>query len=235
MRPLRVAILGSASALLTRDDRDALFEIVDVARHGTPPRNLALREEYDRETAEALRDQGVDYVFLAGYPYIVTRPLLATFPDRLLALHDGDLTILDEDGQRRYRELHATRRAVFDGDTETRSSLFFATERLGAGPLLLLSGPFAIAPIARHALDRGDYELAADYARIHRRWMIAASWGEMLAQAIRLLAAGTIAIIDGIAWVDGVPGPCRLGEAPRFCDSAAARRGIPASCPFIQS
>lgn len=262
MPPLRVALLTSSSApgmeqLLAGPDRGVLYEVACVVvseesfaqrravEEANVPlilrplkglffRNLAAREEYDRETAEVLRAYGADYAILAGYRYIVTGPLLECFPNRLLAICDADLTVVDDDGERLFRDLHAVRRAIFAGDAETRSSVFFVTDRPGAGPLMLLSGPFPVALIARDALAHGEYDLAVAYARVHRQWMTTTSWGVMLVEAIRLLAAGTIAIAGGVAWIDGAPGPCRLGEAPRFCQPEQIRRGIPASCPFIQ-
>jgi hypothetical protein len=44
-----------------------------------------------------------------------------------------------------------------------------------------------------------------------------------------------VQVVKDIAWVDGAPGPCRMGEAPAICGDAtdSIRRGIPASCPFI--
>ena len=261
MQPLRVAVLTSSSApgieqLLGSPDRGVLYDVacvlasaesfagrraVDAA--GVPliirplanVRSQAARKDYDGETADILRAYGADYAILDGYKYFVTAPLLDGFANRLLGIVDADLTALDDDGERRYRDLHGVRNAIFAGDAETRVSVFFITERPGAGPLMLLSAPFPVAALARDALARGDYELAADYARVHRRWMTRASWGAMLLEAIRLLAAGTFAVADGVVWIDGVPGPCRLGDAPRFCRQEQVHRGIPASCPFIAS
>ena len=259
MQPLRVAVLTSSSApgieqLLGSADRGVLYDVACVISSAglfadrraveeagvplivRPPKkieNLVAREDYDRETAEVLRAYGVDYVILVGYRYFVTQPLLESFPDRLLALYEGDLTMLDEGGERRYRDLHAVQRAIFGGDTETRSSLFFVNDRPGAGPLMLLSAPFAVSPMAHDALAAGHYDLAVAYARIHRQWMIRTSWGELLVEAIRFLVAGRFAVANGIVWIDGVPGPCRLGQAPRFCKPQQVSRGIPASCPFI--
>jgi folate-dependent phosphoribosylglycinamide formyltransferase PurN len=206
-----------------------------LAAQGLAYRNLAARQDYDRETAEVLRAHGVDYAILDGYNYFVTAPLLDSFPNPLLAIVDADLTVLDEDGARRYRDLHGVRRAIFAGDTETRSSVFFVIGRPVAGPLMLLSAPFPVAAVARDAIARGEYELAIEYAHVHRRWMTATAWGAMLMEAIRFLAAGRLAVVGDVVWIDGVPGPCRLGEAPRFCRSEHTDRGIPASCPFIQS
>lgn len=261
MQPLRVAVLTSSSApgieqLLADPYRGLLYEIACVVstsasfaewravedanipliiRPLREIRNLAAREDYDRETADILRVHGADYAILDGYRYFVTAPLLAAFPERLLAIYDADLTVLDDDGRRRYSDLHGVRRAILAGDAETRSSVFFVTDRPGAGPLMLLSAPYPVAAVARDAIARGEYDLAVEYARVHNHWMTRTSWGPMLVQTIRLLAAGTLAVIDDVVWIDGVPGPCRLGDAPRFCQPELIHRGIPASCPFIQS
>jgi len=259
--PLRVAVLTSSSApgieqLLRSPDRGVLYDLACVVstavsfaerkavedagvpfivRPLTEVRNRAARQEYDRETADLLRAYGVEYAILGGYKYFVTAPLLDSLPNRLLGIYDADLTVLDEDGGRRYRDLHGVRRAIFAGDAETRSSLFFVTERPGDGPLMLLSAPFPVAAVARDAIARGQYDLAVDYARLHHQWMTRTSWGTMLVEAIRLLAAGTFAVAGDVVWIDGAPGPCRLGDAPRFCRPEQIRRDIPASCPFIQS
>lgn len=199
-------------------------------------RNLHAREEYDRETAELLKSLRVDWIILDGYHYIVTEPLLALFPDRIVALHEGDLTLTDDDGHRRYTELHSVRRAIFAGERETRSSMFFVTDRVGEGPLFLVSRPYPVAEIAADGLSWGAYDLVNAYVKVHRDWMVRSAWGEMLAHAMGFLAAGTIRVANDVAWIDGAPGPCRLGEAPRACHARKSEieRGIPSSCPFIE-
>jgi folate-dependent phosphoribosylglycinamide formyltransferase PurN len=236
----RVAVVTSSTAPgieALRDDpnRGLTYELADVIRRKGAPRNLCQREAFDEETAAMLRDAGADYVVLDDYHYIVTPPLLRAFPDRILALHDGDLTLRDDDGARRYNMLHAVRRAIFAGAGETRPSLFFVTERFGQGPILLLGPPYPVSGLAADAIARGDYDIAVEYARVHRHWMMRSSYGAMLVRALQFLAAGTIKIAGDIAWIDGAPGPCRLGDAPRACHELgdAIQRGIPASCPFI--
>src|SRR5436305_3978801 len=204
---------------------------------GLSTRNLRAREEYDADTVAILKSFQVDWVILAGWHFIVTEPLLANFPDRVLALQESDLTLRGDDGRRRYPELHSVRRAIFAGERETRSSLFFVTDRVGEGPLFLLSRPYPVAEIAADGLSWGAYDLVNAYVNVHRDWMVRSAGGEMIAQAMGLLAAGTIRIANDVAWVDGVPGPCRMGEAPRARHilRREIERGIPSTCPFIES
>jgi len=202
---------------------------------GLSLRNLRAREEYDHETAEQLQRLNIDHVFLSGYRYIVTDPLLAAFPMRVVALHEGDLTLIDEDGSRRYTGPHAVSDAIIDGRDETRSTMYFITRDIGCGPVFLLSDPFPVAPMAIDARTWGDADLLFAYAELHRRWMVRAAWGSMLAKAIEFLAIGTVQIVRDIAWIDGVPGPCRLGHSPAICSQRqpAISRSVPASCPLI--
>lgn len=208
----------------------------DYERRGLSLRNLHARIEYDEEIASIALASRADYLFLVGYNYIVSEPLLDSFPSRIIALHDADLTLRDEEGQRRYAGLHAVREALFAGEKETRSSAFFVTAEVGAGPLFLLSPPFVVPPVAIDARDRGDAELLTAYAAVHRRWMIEESWPRLLTRGLEFLAAGSVKIVRDLVWIDGVPGACRMGTAPPACNHAEALidSRIPASCPLIR-
>lgn len=207
-----------------------------MAERDLPVRNLGARADYDGETADLLQHFRADYTFLLGYNYIATEPLVNAFPQKLLALHDGDLMLRDENGRRRYAGLHAVREAVFAGENETRSSAYFVTQEVGAGPLFLLSRPYRISQLASDARSWGDAALLSEYASLHRRWMIRCAWGEMVVRAIECLAAGSVSIVRDMAWIDGVPGPCRLGDAPAVCHEReqSLESRVPASCPLIR-
>jgi folate-dependent phosphoribosylglycinamide formyltransferase PurN len=198
--------------------------------------NLKARREYDEEIASIALAERADYIFLVGYNYIVSEPLLESFRGRIIALHDGDLTLRDDEGRRRYTGLHAVREALFAGEAETRSSAFFVNEDVGEGPLFLLSGPFAVSPIASDAHARGDAELLTSYATVHRRWMIEESWPRLISRGLEFLAAGTVNVVHDLVWIDGVPGPCRMGTAPTMCHQSDVLIDgrIPASCPLIR-
>lgn len=260
MEPLRVALLASKhaeglGALLADPNRGSTWELSivigadgDLAelplleeahvpvelrpiREVPAFRNLRAREEYDERTGELLASLKIDYVLLAGYPYVLTEPLLARFPERVLAIHDADLSRRNAI----YAGAHAVRDAILAGENETRSSIYLVTRDVAHGPLFLLGAPYPIAPMARAARERGDATFLYAYADLHRRWMIETSWGAMLARALELLAGGTMQILGDVVWVDGAPGPCRMGESPSACHEPEAMiaRGIPRSCPFI--
>jgi folate-dependent phosphoribosylglycinamide formyltransferase PurN len=205
-----------------------LYEITDIVscKESTrPDRNLNHRGDYDRANAERFRSLETDYVFLLGYPWIVTSALLDAFPNRIIVVHDGD---------RKWIGVHAVLDAILAGEPSTRSSVFFASDRVEEGPLLLQSERYPVAQLAHDAIAAGDYDTARSYAHLHRTWM-RRSWGDLVVQTVEHLALGDVRIAGDTAWIDGVPGPCRHGEAPDICHERGDRiqRGVPASCPFI--
>ena len=206
------------------------------AEHHLSLRNLQDRTGYDEQLAGLARDLQADYLVLDGYNYIVSAPLLEEFPMRILALHDGDLTLRDEEGRRRYAGLHAVRDALFDGEFETRSSAFFVTAEVGEGPLFLLSGPFPVPALGVDARNAGDAATLSSYAELHRRWMVGHTWGRMLTRGLEFLAAGSVQVIHDLVWIDGVPGPCRMGDSPSLCQKLKPLidSRIPSSCPLIK-
>lgn len=223
----------SCAIVCENTSREAV--VVRPVRELPSYKNLRGREDYDRDNADLLLSLKTDIVFLAGYPYVVTEPLLAAFPDRIIAVHDGDLTQHDESGERRWTGLHAVREAILAGEPATRSSLFFVTEHVGHGPLFLQSEPYPVAPLAHAAVTAGDYDSARRYASLHRAWM-RRDWGALVLQAIEHLALGEVKIAGETVWIDGVPGPCRHGDAPGICFQLgdSIQRGIPTSCPFVR-
>ena len=146
---------------------------------------------------------GCDYLF-------TTDRRVASEPRRTFVLDTGDVL-----------------GALFDGAHETRSTM-----SLLDGPLFLVGAPFPVPPLIDDARVRGDAELIETYAPLHRRWMIEASFGVMLQKAIEFLAAGELQIVKDVVWIDGVPGPCRMGDAPAVCRESE-KGGIPINCPFI--
>lgn len=262
MEPLRVGILTShrlpgLRQLLEDPNRNVTWELTIVV--GSEPslaglalleeanipvelrpirqvagfRNLKTREGYDDEIGELFARGRVDYVLLVGYDYIVTEPLLARYRGRVIAIHDADLTLREND--RLYAGTRAVRDAILAGEPEIRSSVYVVTRDVGRGPLLLLSAPYRLALMALDARESGAIDFLEAYAALHRDWMVSNAWGPMLRRTLEMLVAGSMKTVGDIVWVDGAPGPCRMGEAPRDCfePEAMIARGIPRSCPFI--
>jgi len=214
---LRIAVLCSRrapglDALLRHPHRGSLYDIacvitteelfaerqrveaagVSVLTRPMLRRKLEDRPEYDGATADTLRSLGVNAVVLLWYLYILTEPILAAFPDRIVNVHDSDLTLRRPDGRRRYRGLHSTRDAIIAGEAETRSSVHLVTAGLDSGPVLALSEAYPVAPFAHQAVADGQLDIVRAYAFAHREWMIRNSWGPLLVRTIENFACGRL-------------------------------------------
>ena len=170
---LNVAVLTSGRAPGLADLRKQVNVVCVLERR--PPR-ARTREEFDAETAAMLRRYDFDALVLLGYLYIITEPLLAAFPRRILNVHDSDLP--------KYPGLHATRDAILAGERETRSTVHLVTPQLDAGPVLARSEAFPVAPFVHQAAARGEHDIVRAYAYAQREWMMRSSWGALVAEAL---------------------------------------------------
>lgn len=189
-------------------------------RIGTSTGDRQARRAHDRAVARTLRRAGAEAVVMCGYLWIATPALLSAFPDRVLNIHDADLTIRDEEGIPVYRGLRSTREAVRAGEPETRTTVHLATERVDVGPPVLLSRAFPVHPMTEDARRWEAEDLLSAYAYAQREWMMHACWGAMLDRALELLARGRIRVPGGgPVTVEGEPAPLvfdeRIESAPR--------------------
>lgn len=182
---LNVAVLCSKRAPGLAELRERVH--VSCVLDRQPPRGCD-RRSFDIQTAVMLAPYDVDAVVLLGYIYILTEPLLAAFPDRILNVHDADLSLRNEDGGPRYPGLHATRDAIVAGERETRSSVHLVTPELDSGPVLARSNPFPVASFVRVAAARGEQDIVRAYAYAQREWMMRSTWGALVFEALRRIA-----------------------------------------------
>ncbi|HEU4887342.1 MAG TPA: formyltransferase family protein [Thermoanaerobaculia bacterium] len=157
--------------------------VVCVLERQAPRRSE--REPFDAETAAMFRRFHVDAVVCLGYLYVITEPLLAAFPDRILNVHDSDLP--------RYPGLHATRDAIYAGERETRTSVHIVTPQLDGGPVLARSEAFPVAPFVHEAVARGEHDIVRAYAYAQREWMMRSTWGALAADALERLVLEEVA------------------------------------------
>jgi phosphoribosylglycinamide formyltransferase-1 len=153
----------------------------------------AARRAYDRRTVAILAEHRPELVVLSSYLLVLTDPMLTAYADRIVNVHDSDMSVLDSDGRPRWRGLRSTRDAIADGARETRSTAHLVTEEVDTGPALLRSGPFPVHPMMEDARRWGAEPIVSAYAYAHREWMMRAAWGDLLDQAVRMFARGEVA------------------------------------------
>ncbi len=180
---------------------------------GVTPGDPGARQRYDTMTAAVLERLDVDLVLLSSYLYVLTAPLLDRWNDRIVNLHDSDLTITDDEGVRRFVGLHSVRDALRAGLSETRVTAHLVTDELDGGPLLLRSEPFPVATAVADALRWGAEDILRACAFVQREWMMRSVWGEMLRRTIEIFVQHEIRSRDGLAMIDGMPVAVHTVEA----------------------
>ena len=158
-------------------------------------KDMKVREEYDRKTAELLRTMRIDVVALCGYMSIVTAPIYDSFVT--LNVHPADLTKMEK-GKRKYAGLmgkEAVKAAMLAGDNALRSSVHVVTKDVDYGPVLMASEPVRIDRAGKEDADAA----AERYLGILKEkgdWVV-------YPKALRLLAEGRIGMENGMVYVDG--------------------------------
>jgi phosphoribosylglycinamide formyltransferase-1 len=127
--------LDAGIALVLSDNPDA-FILERANQHGISSAVIDCRsfkskfpDEAQQETAEALKNAGVDFVCLAGFMRLVGKPLLDAFPDRILNIHPSLLPA--------YPGLMAWKQAVEDGATESGCTVHYVDAGMDTGPIIL--------------------------------------------------------------------------------------------------
>jgi folate-dependent phosphoribosylglycinamide formyltransferase PurN len=174
--------------------------------------DLGARGTYDLGTIAHLRLWRAELVILVGYLHIVTEPLLARFPERVVNLHDADLTIRGPGGVPTYRGLRSTRDAIVDGVAETRTTAHLVTAEVDEGPLLFRSWAFPTHPLLSDARRLGDVNTLKRQAYLQREWMMSTAWGPLLAAVVEAFAGGNVRVVDHRAFVRESEGPIDLPE-----------------------
>jgi phosphoribosylglycinamide formyltransferase-1 len=206
---------------------------VDVEAHPIAPfyearssnvyRDLVTRRAYDRVTVEILARHAPDLVLLDGYLYMLTRPMLEAYRNRLLNLHFSDLTLRRADRRPAYAGLRAVRDAIVDGLPETSATMHLVNEEPDGGPPLVRSWNFAVPALVADARRWQALDMLKAYAFAHQEWMIRAASGPLLAAALQLVADGLVDLDLAAATDPSRAVPWLLDEQGRLTPPAAAR------------
>ncbi len=136
----RARIIGVDFRLpIIENDIDRFYQ-----EHGEEKRtrNMKIRALYDAQTVRALARYEAPVAALAGYMSRVTDPFMKAFLG--VNVHPADLTILREDGQRKYRGDNAVRDAIRAGATELRSTTHIVEPEVDGGRILMVSAPLEV-------------------------------------------------------------------------------------------
>lgn len=159
-------------------------------RRGAKLSDMSVRREYDAEVAMRLRLWAPDLILFSSYLYVATPALLDAAPEGAINVHGSDLALLGADGRPRYPGLRAVSDAILSGEPVTRATAHWVTEEVDAGPIILRSRAYPVAPFVRDLLADGNLHAVRAYAYAHQEWMLADAWGPLAVEAIRRAFAG---------------------------------------------
>jgi folate-dependent phosphoribosylglycinamide formyltransferase PurN len=131
-------------------------------------------------------------VLLDGYLFVLTRPVLDAFCNRILNLHFSDLTIRRTDGSPAYAGVRAVRDAIADGQTDTCATVHLVNDEPDAGQPIVRSWPFEVAPLVARARRWNAYDVIKAYAYAHQEWMLRDAAAPLLSAALRLVIEGQV-------------------------------------------
>ena len=151
------------------------LDIHDWCRsHNKKITDLKARQSYFAEVGALIRGFQADVIILSGFMRIITEPLLSEYKNRILNVHPSDLTILDEQGQRKYTGTDAVAKAIAAGEESTRSTIHLVTADIDAGPIITLSAPLPVEPGITPAEHQEKMKWACDGPAYIRALMLIA-------------------------------------------------------------
>jgi phosphoribosylglycinamide formyltransferase-1 len=181
------------------------------ARGASVHHDLETRRAYDAETARLLEPYFADLLLLDGYLYLVTKPLLNAFRDRIINLHFSDLTVREADGTPRFPGIRAVRDALAAGCTETRATVHLVNEFPDDGAPIVMSWRFAVSPLVSDLQTIGASNIVNAVVHAHQQWMMQAASGPLMAAALRLIASHAVSMRE-LASARPAADPWRLDE-----------------------
>jgi phosphoribosylglycinamide formyltransferase-1 len=125
--------LRAEIAVLITDNPSA-FAIERAKKHGIEylvmsPKEYSSKDVYFVEIAEELKKRDVGLVILAGFMRIVRKPLIDTFPNRVMNIHPALLPA--------FPGLHGQRQALEYGVRISGCTVHFVDEGMDTGPIII--------------------------------------------------------------------------------------------------
>jgi len=142
--------------------------------------DISVRREYFAQAVEKIAKWQPDILMQSGFMLITTAPLLSAYKHRILNVHPADLSVLNEQGRRKYVGMDAVVKAIQAGEKYTRSTIHLVTAEVDEGPIVVLSDPLPVEPGVdpkahqekmKWACDGPAYQKALEFIAEGRVWL----------------------------------------------------------------
>ncbi|MAG15961.1 5-formyltetrahydrofolate cyclo-ligase [Candidatus Woesearchaeota archaeon] len=152
---------------------------------GKDRKDMNVRKEYDKETAELLKKHNVDVVVLCGYMSVVTEEICDNY--LTLNIHPADLRILDDKGARLYAGCMGAgciKKVIENNGKELRSSTHIVTAEVDGGAVIMVSAPVKI--------DNNDERQLLEKLKEQGDWKVYPETVKRLAEGRFWIGEGTV-------------------------------------------
>ena len=127
-----------AEIVLVLSDRADAYGLISAETAGIPaffvdPKEYPDRQEYHLALLRMVLEAKADFVVLAGYLRILTKPWIDIFPNRILNIHPS---LLPRHCGKGYYGLKVHEAVLAAGDTESGATVHFVDEGTDTGPVL---------------------------------------------------------------------------------------------------
>ena len=173
---MSVVISNNAGAYaLTRAEKKGIENLC------ISPKSYESREEFNKAFLEKLNSYQVDLVVLAGFLVVIPPEMIATYRNRIINIHPSLIPSFCGTG---YYGLKVHEGVLKRGVKVTGATVHFVDEGTDTGPIIL-----------QKAVEVRQQDTPKE---LQQRVMEEAEW-KILPQAIDLIAAGKVQVIDGKA------------------------------------
>lgn len=173
---ISVVISNNAGAYALERARNKGIEAVCIS-----PKDYASREEFNQEFLAKLDTYQVDLVVLAGFLVVIPPAMIAAYRNRIINIHPSLIPSFCGTG---YYGLKVHEGVLERGVKVTGATVHFVDEGTDTGPIILQKAV---------EVHQGDSP-----KELQQRVMEQAEW-QILPQAIDLIAAGKVSVVDGRA------------------------------------
>lgn len=180
-------------------DIRAFHEKRGIKRTALTLDGMAARKEFDNVPASLIKAFDIDIIALGGYMSYTTLK-------RCVNVHPADLSILNDNGKRKYVGDNAVRDAILGGEKSLRASTLWTDQGVDTGPLLMVSEPLEVKlPESLDQLKKDEKHLMEVADQHQERLKEIGDW-KIFPKTIEMIAEGRFAFDEQFnVYVDGKP------------------------------
>lgn len=102
-------------------------------------KDLSRRREYYDIVTSLINNYPPDLILCSGFMLLITDPLLSTYQNSIINVHPAPLSILDEEGNRKYTGDHAVQLMLDAGEIKVASTVHYMNAQPDQGPIICQS------------------------------------------------------------------------------------------------